>query len=220
MIVDHLYLKSILSPVSDNRVTTVFLSVNGQYIQAPDVESSASDVTKVDSYPMFQLSLERNQHFVDTKLLFHLLGAIPVIVLLNGMVFLLSAYVIRKNSPINDFQFALDNDEYFMLYQPIISARTEGIAGFESLIRWKHAKLGIVSPNVFIPLAEQLGFMNKITSYVLNKVFEDWQYYDGKVYIKISVNVPGSYLLIEENRNVILTLNNRMAHKKLILSLK
>ena len=66
----------------------------------------------------------------------------------------------------NEIQFlegelskALQQNEFFLEYQPQVSTKTKQIIGFEALIRWKHPKLGIVSPAQFIPLAEETGFI-------------------------------------------------------------
>jgi EAL domain-containing protein (putative c-di-GMP-specific phosphodiesterase class I) len=44
-------------------------------------------------------------------------------------------------------------------YQPIVDLKTRRIVGFESLARWYHPMNGLVAPNTFIPLAEELGLM-------------------------------------------------------------
>ena len=45
--------------------------------------------------------------------------------------------------------------------------KTKQIIGFEALIRWKHPKLGIVSPAQFIPLAEETGFIIELGNWIL-----------------------------------------------------
>jgi diguanylate cyclase (GGDEF)-like protein/PAS domain S-box-containing protein len=50
---------------------------------------------------------------------------------------------------------ALQNDEISMQYQPIVNLSTKRIMGFEALMRWQHPERGAISPDVFIPIAEQ-----------------------------------------------------------------
>lgn len=50
----------------------------------------------------------------------------------------------------------LENDQFFVEFQPIMSLETGDLAGFEALVRWRHPDLGNVSPQRFIPVAENL----------------------------------------------------------------
>lgn len=70
----------------------------------------------------------------------------------------------------HDIRSALDQDELFML-QPVIRTETGKIAGFESLIRWKHSELGEIPPSDFIPIAESNGTIIAIGDWVLAETF-------------------------------------------------
>ncbi len=67
----------------------------------------------------------------------------------------------------SDLRRAVDNDELFVKYQPIVSLETGAIASFEALIRWRHPERGVVSPVDFIPAAEETGIIVEIGHYVL-----------------------------------------------------
>jgi EAL domain-containing protein (putative c-di-GMP-specific phosphodiesterase class I) len=58
-------------------------------------------------------------------------------------------------------------------YQPLIDLQTKGIAGFESLARWRHPTLGEVSPERFIPVAEGCGLMSELTDHLLRQAARD-----------------------------------------------
>lgn len=62
---------------------------------------------------------------------------------------------------------ALDNNEFYLEYQPRIQLSTGGIRSFEALIRWRDPELGIVGPGAFIPLAEMTGLIEDIGKWVL-----------------------------------------------------
>ncbi|MDP4088301.1 MAG: EAL domain-containing protein [Bacillota bacterium] len=62
---------------------------------------------------------------------------------------------------------AIENDEFYLVYQPKFSLRDNGISGFEALIRWQSRDIGIVQPMDFIPLAEETGYINTIGRWVL-----------------------------------------------------
>jgi diguanylate cyclase (GGDEF)-like protein len=66
-----------------------------------------------------------------------------------------------------ELQKALERDQFELLYQPQVSARSGNICGMEALIRWRHPTLGYVSPANFIPLAEELGLIDEIGRWVL-----------------------------------------------------
>ena len=75
-------------------------------------------------------------------------------------------------SPIDldtDLRRALDRDEMELHYQPIISMRDRTISGFEALLRWSHRSRGVISPNEFIPLAEETGLIYDLGQWVLGK---------------------------------------------------
>lgn len=64
---------------------------------------------------------------------------------------------------------ALAREELFMHYQPLVSLSTGRVVGMESLVRWKHPKLGMLSPAVFIPLAEETGLIVPIGDWVMKQ---------------------------------------------------
>jgi len=68
-----------------------------------------------------------------------------------------------------DLQTALEEEQFIFYYQPIVDLKTAEIKGFEALIRWYHPQRGMVSPNDFIPLAEEMGFINTIGWWVMEE---------------------------------------------------
>jgi diguanylate cyclase (GGDEF)-like protein len=62
---------------------------------------------------------------------------------------------------------ALAEQQFFLLYQPIYDLRTRRVAGLEAVIRWQHPERGVLSPDVFIPLAEETGLIVPIGRFML-----------------------------------------------------
>lgn len=91
----------------------------------------------------------------------------------------------------NDLRRALERDEFYLLYQPKVQLETEEIVGMEALLRWNHPKRGIVSPNEFIPLAEDSGLIVPIGEWVLKTAClqnKQWQL-AGYQPICVSINL-------------------------------
>ena len=59
----------------------------------------------------------------------------------------------------SDLRQAIENKEFCVYYQPIVSLQTGRLAGFEALVRWNHPRRGLVSPADFIPVAEETGLI-------------------------------------------------------------
>ena len=87
---------------------------------------------------------------------------------------------------------ALDHDEFRVHYQPIVDVSTEGVVGFEALVRWVHPIRGLISPLEFIPIAEQTGMIIPIGEWVLREALAQAQKWrteiPGAAALSISVN--------------------------------
>lgn len=86
---------------------------------------------------------------------------------------------------------ALDNNEFELYYQPKINSETHKLVGMECLLRWNHAEQGFISPEVFIPAAEELGLIVPIGDWVLTEACQttsEWVR-SGFENLKLSVNV-------------------------------
>jgi EAL domain-containing protein (putative c-di-GMP-specific phosphodiesterase class I) len=68
---------------------------------------------------------------------------------------------------------AIDNDEFIIYYQPQINACTGNLVGVEALVRWHHPTLGLLSPDSFVPLAEETGLIVKIDQWVMNTAMKE-----------------------------------------------
>lgn len=77
-----------------------------------------------------------------------------------------------------ELQEALKQQQFCLYFQPLINLYTQQLVGFETLIRWRHPERGLVSPQEFIPLAEETGLIEWIDLWVLNAAcqqIEQWQ---------------------------------------------
>jgi diguanylate cyclase (GGDEF)-like protein/PAS domain S-box-containing protein len=110
-----------------------------------------------------------------------------------------------------DLRRAIERQEFQVYYQPIVSLETYKINGFEALLRWQHPELGFVSPERFIPLAEETGMIVPIGYWVLREAcrqMRTWQLRSAtNPPLTISVNISSKQFshphLIEQIRQIL-----------------
>lgn len=123
--------------------------------------------------------------------------------------------VLEKMLLENSMRRALEREEFFLVYQPQVDARTGKITGAEALLRWRHPDLGLLAPDKFIYLAEENGLIVPIGEWVIqtacrqNKKWQD----EGLPPIRMAVNLSGkqfgmqrldqiiSSIILESNMN-------------------
>ncbi|HHT9843876.1 TPA: putative bifunctional diguanylate cyclase/phosphodiesterase [Legionella pneumophila] len=145
----------------------------------------------------------------------------------------------------NELYVALEKKEFEQYYQPLIELKTKKIYGFEALLRWQNPRLGLLTPDKFISIAEELGLMNDIGTYVVNQVCHQLNQWRQQRLppVKISINVtahqfknnrllddinealmcydlPPSYLEIELTEQTLLDCSREILHTLKILKAK
>ncbi len=98
----------------------------------------------------------------------------------------------------NDLQNAINLQQFYLNYQPIVSFVTGQIVGFEALVRWRHPSRGLVSPSEFIPTAERTGLIVALGEWVLSEAvacLSKWQLqFPDYLPLNMSVNLSGIQL--------------------------
>jgi diguanylate cyclase (GGDEF)-like protein len=92
----------------------------------------------------------------------------------------------------NDLRSALEKGEFELYFQPKIDAISLQVTGAEALLRWHHSERGLISPVVFIPLAEQYGLIGPIGGWVIEEACRKaarWR--EQGLRMRVAVNISG-----------------------------
>jgi diguanylate cyclase (GGDEF)-like protein/PAS domain S-box-containing protein len=106
-----------------------------------------------------------------------------------------------------DLRRAIDRQELELYYQPIVHLKNQKILGFEGLLRWPHPEKGFISPEIFIPIAEETGLILQLGNWVMQEAAKQlviWQSefpYLSK--LQMNVNLSGKQLIHPELINQI-----------------
>jgi diguanylate cyclase (GGDEF)-like protein len=109
----------------------------------------------------------------------------------------------------NHLRKALTNRELFLVFQPKTEVRTGRIIGAEALLRWKHPKLGVVPPDEFIPMAEEMDLIvpfGEWAIYAVCTLTKRWQSHIDPV--RVSVNVSSRQF--HKSDRLMLTVRNAL----------
>ncbi|KAB8139379.1 EAL domain-containing protein [Gracilibacillus oryzae] len=97
---------------------------------------------------------------------------------------------VRRMELEKDLQRALEDEQFFLEYQPKWNVKTDSLYGFEALVRWEHPRLGLVSPGEFIPITEENGFIVPLTKWTLEKACQQCQMWQQQgINQPVSVNL-------------------------------
>ena len=89
-------------------------------------------------------------------------------------------------------RFGLEHGQFLPYFEPQVDLATGAIVGFEVLARWSHPLSGIIGPDVFIPVAEDIGVIGRLSEQVISEALREACDWDPS--IKISVNISPSQL--------------------------
>lgn len=97
-----------------------------------------------------------------------------------------------------DLRDALDKNEFFILYQPVIDLHTNVCIGVEALLRWQHPGRGVVQPDEFIPELEMSGLIVPVGAWVLEEACRHGAtWLDEGHQVAVSVNVSAKQLMLD-----------------------
>ena len=89
-------------------------------------------------------------------------------------------------------RFGLEHGQFVPYFEPQVDLTTGEIIGFEMLARWIHPLSGVIGPDVFIPVAEEIGLIGRLSEQVISAALRDAADWDPS--LKVSVNISPSQL--------------------------
>jgi len=120
----------------------------------------------------------------------HLALSVLIGLLLASAVYFLAGTRMNLTYPINN---AISNREFKVYCQPIISSIDGSCIGVETLLRWKNRRQDWISPEVFIPLAEEHDLIIPLTRYLIKHVSENLALFPATPQFYISINVAAQH---------------------------
>ena len=82
----------------------------------------------------------------------------------------------------------IENDEFVPYYEQQIDLDTGEIAGFEMLARWESPEMGLVNPDIFIPIAEEIGVIAELSERLIARAFEDAKQWDPNITLSVNIS--------------------------------
>lgn len=113
--------------------------------------------------------------------------------------------IVKRREIIADLHGAIDDGQFFLVYQPQVDLKTLTLIGCEALIRWQHPEKGLISPFHFIPAAEEANLIIPIGTWVLRETclqIVKWRN-QGRKAIKVAVNLSAQQVLESDLTNQI-----------------
>jgi sensor c-di-GMP phosphodiesterase-like protein len=185
----------------DNQEVVTFFK-NGYVVAV--VKSKIFNTGAVAAGPFYYF----NQHTINTALVLIPIG------LLAGIIFAFAViYWVRQLMSLpTEIKAGLRRNEFFLVYQPIIEMQTGCCIGAEALLRWKRANGEVISPNLFIPIAEYSNMIDQITKQIFKLIAQDAKGIFGEhPNFHIAINVSSSDL---HSTHIVTLLNKLMRETK------
>ena len=171
-------LKTALELPFETTSVTINLKVAMGLIRCPEHANSAEDVFKLLNIVLDEAQITRQ----------FILPFVPE----------LEARYSKRLSIITELKQTLEHatEELSLNYQPKLDLKKDKVTHVEALIRWTNAQLGFVSPEEFIAIAEQAGFIEKITSWVVNRAVNDAaKFKQAGLQVSIAINLSAKDIM-------------------------
>ena len=173
----------------------IFVSTSIGIALFPEAGGNSIDLTKNADIAMYQAKMAgRNSYQLFTQNM--------------------SSQVSHHLDVIQHLRYAIEKNEFRLCYQPKLRLEDNSIAGFEVLLRWSHPVLGELSPNEFIAIAEDTGYIDKLGAWVIQtacKTAKTWERTLNRQ-IPIAINIASAQVL---NPRLIEVISTALKHHEI-----
>ncbi len=118
----------------------------------------------------------------------------------------MSANAIMRMNVESELRQAIENKEFTLHYQPIVDSKTGHIVKAEALLRWDCEKLGMITPDYFIPVAEETGLIVPIGEWVIRTACKQVKQWRDKGWNNICITVNVSARQFQSNSSLVETI--------------
>jgi sensor c-di-GMP phosphodiesterase-like protein len=176
--------------VFPSAVINVALSINGKTIPE-SLEFIKNEVMTLDSEDhRFSVLLEMSPAFFRHFFWIFFAISLPFsIILITGSILFVLYSRLSRHSLADDIRSGIENEEFFLVYQPVICAEDGKAKGVEALVRWQHPQMGLVRPDLFIPIAEESKLIVPLTNYIFEKALKDFANMKVESGFRVAFNV-------------------------------
>ncbi|MGA9856194.1 MAG: EAL domain-containing protein [Gammaproteobacteria bacterium] len=116
----------------------------------------------------------------------------------------LDAHSPQRLTLIGELRQAIQNNELQLHYQPKVSGADRQVLGAEALVRWNHARYGLLQPDEFIPMAERTGIIKELSIWVMRNALKDMELWKAAhPEFAVAINLTAHSLLDPEFPNVV-----------------
>lgn len=185
--------------VFPSAVMNVALSINGKTIPE-SLEFIKNEVMTLDSKQHnFSVLLEMSPAFFWHFFWIFLAISLPFSsVLITGTILFVLYSRVSRHSLADDIRSGIDNEEFFLVYQPVICAEDGKAKGVEALVRWQHPQMGLVRPDLFIPIAEEGKLIVPLTNYIFERALIDFADMKVESGFRVGFNVAPEHFIQDD----------------------
>ncbi|MFL0866792.1 EAL domain-containing protein [Vibrio parahaemolyticus] len=205
------YMRSTLGYRSDPRIKSAVLVIDEMTAPAgSDIAQGLFVYSAVSNIFGHQIIISASHDLIENRVLFYLFSAFPASFVTYLLIYLARNHFSSQRGIYNEILKGLKRGEFILNYQTQVNGSKRDIFGLEVLVRWQHPEKGLLYPDVFIPIMEEFGLINELTTYVLSRASEDFECRIQDNPIHLGINFPPCYFSQHEHLAIIIKHNEKL----------
>lgn len=220
-IIDRDYFGVTIGFNNDLRLKRSALFIHEQ-VSPPDAVKMGSNPIALKSSRMFDYEAlsEASDLFLSQTTISYLAYSGPVTLMIYLLAYTFYTLLDPRRNLVAELKKALTKGDLTLYYQPQIDAASGIVFGYEALVRWEHRQKGFISPDEFVPAAEQSGLVSIMTDFVLDKAAEDFGQLNFTHPVHLGINVPPGYLVGSQVIRKIQLIHRKLSKNNVLLGIE